>query len=73
MKSLFRKNEKLLLEMARRRKYLFLSLPIVKIVDGGLYFILFSLFTLFLFLFLFLFLEQLRLGSISHAVTSVTD
>ena len=37
-------------------------------------FILFSLFTLFYFsfLFLFLFLEQLRLGFISHAVTSVT-
>ena len=40
-------------------------------------FILFSLFTLFyfsfLFLFLFLFLEQLGLGFISHAVTSVTN
>ena len=40
-------------------------------------FILFSLCILFyftlLFLFLFLFLEQLRLGLISHAVTSVTN
>ena len=41
-------------------------------------FILFSLFTLFYFSFLFsflnfLFLEQLRLGFISHAVTSVTN
>jgi len=47
----------------------------VKIVDSGLHF-LFALFTLFyfffFFLFLFLFLEQLRLGVISHAVTSVT-
>jgi len=34
-------------------------------------FILFSLF-IFIFLFIFLFLEQLRLGVISHAVTSVT-
>ena len=41
---------------------------IVKIVDGGLYFI-FS----FHFYFTFLFLEQLRLGFISHAVTSVTN
>ena len=44
----------------------------VKIVDGGLHF-LFSLFTLFYFYFYFLFLEQLRLGFISHAVTSVTS
>ena len=42
-------------------------------------FILFSLFTLFyftllfFFIFIFLFLEQLRLGFISHAVTSVTN
>jgi len=47
----------------------------VKIVDGGLYFI-FSFhfyFTLLFFFFLiFLFLEQLGLGFISHAVTSVT-
>ena len=40
----------------------------VKIVDDGLYFI-FS----FLFPFIFLFLEQLGLGFISHAVTSVTS
>jgi len=31
------------------------------------------LFSLFIFYFIFLFLEQLRLGSISHAVTSVTN
>ena len=47
----------------------------VKIIDGGLYFI-FSFhfcFTFhFIFIFIFLFLEQLRLGFISHAVTSVT-
>ena len=47
----------------------------VKIVDGGLYFI-FSFLFLFYFSFLFLsfnflFLEQLGLGIISHAVTSV--
>ena len=42
----------------------------IKIVDGRLYFILFFL---FLFLsFLFLFLEQLGLGLIGHAITSVT-
>ena len=35
-------------------------------------FILLSLFTLFYFSFIFLFLEQLGLGFISHAVTSVT-
>ena len=48
----------------------------VKIIDNGLYFIFpfhFILFSLFSFLFLFLFLEQLRLGFISHAVTSVTN
>ena len=48
----------------------------VKIVDDGLYFIFhfhFILFSLFSFLFLFLFLEQLRLGFISHTVTSVTN
>ena len=48
----------------------------VKIVNGGLYFI-FSYhfyFTLLLFFFfIFLFLEQLGLGFISHAVTSVTN
>jgi len=49
---------------------------IVKIVDSGLYFIfLFSLYFTFTFFFLFnfLFLEQLGLGFISHAVTSVTN
>ena len=47
--------------------------PAVKIVNGGLYFILF-LFLFFFFLsFLFLFLEQLGLGLIGHAVTSVTS
>ena len=52
---------------------------VVKIVDGGLYFIfLSSLFTLFyfsffFFLFNFLFLEQLGLEFICHAVTSVTN
>ena len=48
----------------------------VKIVNDGLYFIfLFSLYftLLYFFLFNFLFLEQLRLGFISHAVTSVTN
>ena len=47
----------------------------VKIVDSGLYFYsLFSLYFIFSFLFLlFLFLEQLRLGLIGHAVTSVTN
>jgi len=42
----------------------------VKTVDSGLHFI-FSLLFYFI-LFYFLFLEQLRLGVISHAVTSVT-
>ena len=53
-----------------------LNLSTVEIVDGGLYFIFpfhFILSFLFSFLFLFLFLEQLRLGFISHAVTSVTN
>ena len=48
----------------------------VKIVDGGLYFIFpfhFYFTLLFFFLFNFLFLEQLGLGFISHAVTSVTN
>ena len=48
----------------------------VKIVDEGLYFIFsfhFSFYFSFLFLFNFLFLEQLGLGFISHAVTSVTN
>jgi len=48
----------------------------VKIIDGGLYFI-FSFhfyFTFyFFFFFIFLFLEQLGLGFICHAVTSVTN
>jgi len=47
----------------------------VKIIDGGLHsFLFFSLLFdfSFSFIFYFLFLEQLRLGVISHAVTSVT-
>ena len=40
----------------------------VKIIDGGLYFTFH-----FFFFFIFLFLEQLGLGFISHAVTSVTN
>ena len=45
----------------------------VKIINSGLNFY-FSLFILFYFSFLFIyFLEQLRLGFISHAVTSVTS
>ena len=61
-----------------------LLVGIVKIVDSELHFFilsfLFSLFTLFYFPFSFsflffsiLFLEQLRLGFISHTVTSVTS
>ena len=46
---------------------------IVKIVDGRLYFILSFHFILLYFYFYFLFLEQLGLGFISHAVTSVTN
>jgi len=42
--------------------------PVVKIVDSGLYF--YFLFSLY---FIFLFLEQLRLGFVSHTVTSVTS
>ena len=48
---------------------------LVKIVNGGLYFIFpfhFYFSFHFIFLFNFLFLEQLGLGFISHAVTSVT-
>ena len=48
----------------------------VKIVDSGLYFIFsfhFYFTLLFFFFFSFLFLEQLGLGFISHAVTSVTN
>ena len=46
----------------------------VKIVDDGLhfYFLFLFYFIFFHFSFLFLFLEQLRLGLIGHAVTSVT-
>ena len=46
----------------------------IKIVKGGLCSFLFSLFYFYFSFFysLFLFLEQLRLGVISHAVTSVT-
>jgi len=45
----------------------------VKIVNGGLYFISsFHFILLFFSFFIFLFLEQLGLGFISHAVTSVT-
>jgi len=47
-------------------------LQYVKIIDDGLNFYFHFLFFLFFFSFLFLFLEQLRLGVISHAVTSVT-
>ena len=45
----------------------------VKIVDSGLYSILFLFLFLFFLSFLFLFLEQLGLGLIGHAVTSVTS
>ena len=51
-------------------------ISIVKIVDGGLYFVFsfhFYFTLLFTFLFSFLFLEQLGLGLISHTVTSVTN
>jgi len=44
---------------------------IVKIIDNGLNFY-FHFHFLFYFNFIFLFLEQLGLGVISHAVTSVT-
>jgi len=50
--------------------------PIVKIVDDRLYFIFsfhFYFILLFFFFFIFLFLEQLGLGFISHAVTSVKN
>ena len=49
---------------------------LVKIVDGGLYFFFFIFIFILLFFsfsFNFLFLEQLGLGFISHAVTSVTN
>ena len=45
----------------------------VKIVDGGLCFYFFFFLNFILFYFIFLFLEQLGLGFISHAVTSVTN
>jgi len=46
----------------------------VKIVNGGLdFYFHFYFYFYFYFYFIFLFLEQLRLGSISHAVTSVTS
>ena len=48
------------------------KIDFVKIIDGELYFILFSFFFFFL-SFLFLFLEQLGLGLISHTVTLVTS
>jgi len=53
----------------------FVTGVVVKIVDNGLdfYFSLFIFFILFCFSFIFLFLEQLVLGFISHAVTSVTN
>ena len=45
----------------------------VKIVDGGLdFYFYFCILFFFSFFFSFLFLEQLGLGFISHAVTSVT-
>jgi len=45
----------------------------VKIVDGGLHsFFFLSFYFSLSFIFYFLFLEQLGLGVISHAVTSVT-
>ena len=49
---------------------------VVKIVDGGLYFIFpfsFLFYFTLLFSFNFIFLEKLRLGFISHAVTSVKN
>ena len=47
----------------------------IKIVDGGLcfYFPFFFYLIFAVFLFFFLFLEQLGLGFVSHAVTSVTS
>ena len=51
---------------------MFYKYLIVKIVDDGLDFYFHSSF-FFYFFFIFLFLEQLRLGSIGHAVTSVTS
>ena len=54
----------------------FFYMILVKIIDGGLYFIFSFYFILFFFscfLFNFQFLEQLGLGVISHTVTSVTN
>ena len=50
------------------------STNIVKIADNRLnfYFYFYFIFIFILFYFIFLFLEQLGLGVISHAVTSVT-
>jgi len=65
--------------LQKRLLYKCCILPIalyVKIVDGGLYFIFsfhFYFTLLYFFFFTFLFLEQLGLGFISHAVTSVTN
>ena len=65
--------------IAWRSNRLAILLVVITILSRSLTvdFILFSLFTLFyfsfLFLLIFLFLEQLGLGFISHAVTSVTN
>ena len=55
--------------------YLLLTCTLVKIVDGGLcfYFPFSFIWFLLSFYFFFLFLEQLGLGFVSHAVTSVTN
>jgi len=46
----------------------------VKIIDSGLHFyFLFSLYFIFIFRLFFLFLEQLGLGFVCYAVTSVTS
>ena len=50
------------------QSFTYLQTSFVKIVDGGLHFYFF--FSLY---FIFLFLEQLRLGLVCHAVTSVTS
>ena len=54
-------------------RFFTIMLVCVKIVDGGLYFIFSFHFYFYFSFFIFLFLEQLRLGFISHAVTSVTN
>jgi len=64
------------LEVNQSFNIIFIQEPFVKIIDSGLYLFLFSLFYFIFslpFNFYFLFLEQLRLGVISHAVTSVTS